>query len=274
MKFYLGTHRPSWLWRETPPLCVPRQQLEYRKLENLEPAEGAWFQDSGGFTEIGKHGRWTVTPEAYAELTVELQSRIGHMDWAAPQDWMCEPVMVAKTGLSVREHQERTIANGFRLRELAPQAPWRWVVQGYTIDEYLTCVDLYRQAGVDLAAEELVGVGSVCRRQDTDEIRDVFRELHDAGLKMHGFGVKTKGFRKYAHYLTSADSLAWSYRARRHGEPMPGCEGRGHINCANCLRWALTWYERTAPDLAAVAVPAGPSSPDVPDQLVLFGEVA
>lgn len=256
MKFYLGTHRPWWLWLETPPLCVPRQQLADRKLDNLMPAVGPWFLDSGGFTELGKYGRWTVTEKEYAELVVELHARIGHIDWAAPQDWMCEPVMIAKTGLSVREHQERTIANGFRLRELAPDMPWRWVVQGYTINEYLACLDLYRQAGVDLAAEELVGVGSVCRRQDTDEIRDVFRELHGAGLKMHGFGVKTKGFDKYAQYLESADSLAWSYRARKHGVPMPGCEGRGHINCANCLRFAKQWYGERVAQLAALTAAA------------------
>jgi hypothetical protein len=32
---------------------------------------------------------------------------------------------------------------------------------------------------------------------------------------MHGFGVKTQGLAMYADSLTSADSLAWSYWARR-----------------------------------------------------------
>jgi hypothetical protein len=30
--------------------------------------------------------------------------RIGRMDFAAPQEWMCEPVMIKRTGLSVHEH--------------------------------------------------------------------------------------------------------------------------------------------------------------------------
>lgn len=256
MRFYLGTHRPWWLWQDTPPLCVPRQQLEKRKLSNLDPATGPWFMDSGGFTELNKHGRWTVTPEEYAELATVVHARVGNLDWIAPQDWMCEPQVIAKTGLSVREHQERTVANGLRLRELAPELPWRYVLQGYTVDEYLHCYDLYRQAGVDLAAEELVGVGSVCRRQNTDEIHDVFRELHGLGLRMHGFGVKSQGFRKYARYLTSADSLAWSYRARREQAPMPGCEGRGHINCANCLRFAKHWYGERVAELTRLAAAA------------------
>jgi hypothetical protein len=250
VNFYLGTHRPWWLWLETPPLCVPRQQLEDRKLSNLDPAVGRWFLDSGGFTELTKHGRWTWSAERYAELVVQLRIRIGGLDWVAPQDWMCEPHMIARTGLSVREHQERTVANGLRLRELLPTLPVRYVLQGYTIAEYLQCVELYRSAGIDLADEPLVGVGSVCRRQNTDEIAEVFRVLHGLGLKMHGFGVKSGGFRKYARYLASADSLAWSYRARRHGEPMPGCEGRGHINCANCLRYAAHWYHERVREIA------------------------
>jgi hypothetical protein len=253
MKLYLGTHMPSWLWRETPPLCIARQRLEQRNLANLEPMEGAAMLDSGGFTELSKYGRWTWTAREYIELADELHTRLGGFDWIAPQDWMCEPFITAKTGKSVREHQELTVANGIELRSLAPHLPIRYVVQGYTVDEYLYCVDLYRSAGIDLAAEPLVGVGSVCRRQDTDEIHDVFRELYGAGLSMHGFGVKSAGFKKYGRYLTSADSLAWSFNARREQKPQLECLGRGHINCANCLRYAKRWYRERSAELTALA---------------------
>jgi hypothetical protein len=33
-------------------------------------------------------------------------------------DWMCEPFMLAKTGLSVREHQQRTVTNYLNPRVL------------------------------------------------------------------------------------------------------------------------------------------------------------
>jgi hypothetical protein len=242
VKLYLGTHMPAWLWRLTPPLCIARQRLEKRKLANLQPVVGRWMLDSGGFTELSKHGRWTWTAQRYAELVSELHDRMGGLDWIAPQDWMCEPFITEKTGKTVEEHLELTVANGLELRRLLPDKPVKFVVQGYRIDQYLRCVDLYRQAGVDLAAEPFVGVGSVCRRESTDEILDVFRELHGAGLRMHGFGVKSAGFRKYARYLTSADSLAWSFNARREQAPRPECVGLGHINCANCLPYAKRWY--------------------------------
>jgi hypothetical protein len=41
--------------------------------------------------------------------------------------------------------------------------------------------------------------------------------------------------------MLSADSLAWSFEARR-AAPLAGCR---HANCANCLRYAAAWRERT-----------------------------
>ncbi len=32
------------------------------------------------------------------------RDEIGCLLWAAPQDWMCEPWITAKTGLTVAEH--------------------------------------------------------------------------------------------------------------------------------------------------------------------------
>jgi hypothetical protein len=78
----------------------------------------------------------------------------------------------------------------------------------------------------------------VCRRQSTAEIAVIVTELDRRGLKLHGFGVKTGGLHLYGHLLTSADSMAWSYAARR-ALALPGCTR--HKNCANCLTYATRW---------------------------------
>ena len=119
--------------------------------------------------------------------------RVGGLDFAAPQDWMCEPFMIARTGLSVAEHLHRTVGNYLTLRSLAPDLPVIPVVQGWRLADYQACVDLYASAGVDLAALPRVGLGSVCRRQSTAEIAVIVAELGHRGLKLHGFGVKTGG---------------------------------------------------------------------------------
>ena len=109
--------------------------------------------DSGGFTEISKHGRWTITPAEYIAAVRRYRDEIGGLDWAAPQDWMCEPEQLAMTGLTVEEHQRRTVDNLVELRDLAPDLPIVPVVQGWTIGSHLRCVEMYAAAGADLLAE-------------------------------------------------------------------------------------------------------------------------
>src|SRR5437764_1164840 len=62
---------------------------------------------------------------------------------AAPQDWMCEPFMVSRSGMSVTEHQTRTVASFAELRGLAPDLPFMPVLQGWTVAEYLRCAGMY-----------------------------------------------------------------------------------------------------------------------------------
>lgn len=186
------------------------------------------------------HGRWVTPAAVYAAEAEGWQASIGNLDFAAPQDWMCEPLMLARTGLTVGEHQRLTVANLLHLRTLAPAVPWLPVLQGWTIDDYLHCVRLYEAAGVDLAAEPRVGLGSVCRRQATGEIDELVRTLAATGLSLHGFGVKVGGLRRCGRWLASSDSMAWSRQAR-YRPPLPGCT---HRTCNHCLRFALAWRER------------------------------
>lgn len=255
LDFFLGAHHPAWLalpaFRDVP-LFVSRRSLASRR--KLPRAVGRWALDSGGFTELQLHGRWTISARDYAAEVRRFRDEIGGLVWAAPQDWMCEPVILhggkgfAGTGLSVDEHQRRTIDNFLELRALAPDLPWIPVLQGWAVASYWSCIELYDRAGVDLTAEPLVGVGSVCRRQSTISASVLLATLARHGLRLHGFGFKMTGLIASAHKLASADSLAWSYNARRR-PPLPGHDapgpGRpsGHKNCANCHEYALAWRD-------------------------------
>lgn len=237
MRFYLGTHEVSWLRRTDVPLFVSHRRLARQR--TLPRALGRWALDSGGFTELSMHGRWHTTADAYAAAARRYHDEVGGLDWAAPQDWMCEPFMLAKTGRTVADHQARTVASVLELRVIDPTLPWVPVLQGWALADYLRCVELYTDAGLDLTAEATVGIGSVCRRQSEAEIEDICAALAAEGIRLHGFGVKTLGLR-YARHLQSADSMAWSYNARRH----PALPGHSHRSCANCITWALRWRER------------------------------
>jgi hypothetical protein len=236
VQFWLGTHRPHWLGLTSMPLMVSHRILRPRR--SLPRAQGPWVLDSGAFSEIATHGQFTTTPAEYATAVRRYRDEIGRLEWAAPQDWMCEPFILAKTGLDVGAHQRRTIDSYLTLRTLDPALPFIPVLQGWAADDYRRHVDAYQHAGIDLATAPLIGLGSVCRRQATDTIAGLVAALQP--LRLHGFGVKTDGLPRIGFGLTSADSLAWSFDAR-HAKPLHGCT---HKTCANCLRYALWWRQR------------------------------
>lgn len=239
MRFWLGTHCVNWLWTTDVDLFVSHRRLRRRKSPFPE-ATCDWGLDSGGFTELSMKGRWETTPAEYVDGVYRYVEELGRLAWAAPQDWMCEPWIVDNTGLTVEEHQHRTVESVLHLRQMAPDLPFIPVLQGWTRGGYERCLTLYETAGIDLTTEPVVGVGSVCRRQATGEIEALVVWLNSLGLNLHGFGVKTSGLGSYGWALTSADSMAWSYTARRD-DPLPGCT---HASCANCLTYALRWRQR------------------------------
>jgi len=240
--FFLGTHQPAWLGRLEVPLMVSHRTLRGRR--RLPRARCRWAFDSGGFSELLLHGGWRTGVEEYVEAVARYAAEIGQLAWAAPMDWMVEPFMLGRTGKTLERHQQLTVENYCLLVQLAAGSdlPFIPVVQGWRLADYEHCRMLFERAGIDLAAVPLVGLGSVCRRQATSEIGQIVTALANAGLRLHGFGVKRAGLARYGHLLESADSLAWSYYARRR-PPLPGCAG--HKNCANCIRAALAWRQAT-----------------------------
>lgn len=254
MRFYLGTHRPNWLELSSVPLFVSAVTLRRngRKRGRFK-ATCEWSLDSGGFTELSTRGAWRGSDNEYAGEVNAWADRIGGLRWAAIRDHMCEPFILAKTGSTVRDHQMRTIESLDNLRAYAPWIPWTPVLQGWQPDDYEAHAQMYRSAGYDLSREPIVGVGSVCRRQATSEGEAVFRRVASLGLRIHAFGVKSDGLKRYGQLLASADSMAWSYVARRRKIKLDGCIG--HENCANCIRFAMKWrndlVESTCSEAAA-----------------------
>lgn len=249
MRFYLGTHEPTWLARTSVPLFISARRLRNRK--RLPRAIGTWALDSGAFTELTMYGTWKTDPETFASEAKRYAEEIGNMMWAAPQDWPCEPAVieggqmgklkVPGTKLSVCEHQRKTIENWLLLRKIAPGIPFIPVLQGWHYEDYLSHLGQWYAAGAKLHCLATVGLGSVCRRQDTDMVEQLIRELRMVHhICIHAFGFKMLGLARASRWLASADSLAWSLDAR-HGKPLPGCK---HKNCANCMNYALLWRNR------------------------------
>ncbi|MFF3514795.1 hypothetical protein [Streptomyces sp. NPDC002573] len=248
MRFYLTTHKKHWVKTTRVPLFLKSEH--FQRARTLPQTLTRYAIDSGGFTMLQQHGCWIRSPRQYIDDLRRIWEGVGPFDWAAPQDWMCEPLIIhggtigplrfVGTHLSVREHQRRTVANYLELRSLAPELPIIPVLQGWELQDYDHCVRLYEQAGIDLTREPTVGLGSVCRLQSTRKGAAIVTAMAAHGLRLHGFGFKTLGLERVGHLLASADSAAWSYHARRR----PALPGHPHKNCANCLPYALAWRTR------------------------------
>lgn len=176
-----------------------------------------WIMDSGAFSDIEKHGKFVLSVGEYAEQ-IDRWSRCGNFQRAATQDYMCEPFIVGITGLSVREHQRMTIERYDALRE-ATTAALLPVIQGFNPWEYAQHLDDY---GARLTNGMWVGVGSVCKRNnDPAQIEEILMVIKRKrpDLKLHGFGLKVTALRSpiVRQLLYSADSMAWSFRARKQG---------------------------------------------------------
>lgn len=175
--------------------------------------------DSGAFTEISTHGHYRTSVAEYA-AEIRRWAWNGRLLAAVSQDWMCEPWIVQKTGLSVLEHQRLTIERYDALLAEDTEGIYIMpVLQGYAPADYVRHVEMY---GDRLALGAWVGVGSICKRNASPRAVEAVLLAIQAvrgDLKLHGFGLKATALRSALIFdlLTTADSMAWSFQARMQG---------------------------------------------------------
>lgn len=212
--FYVGLHQPS---------DAHRFDLSFISVNRLRKrrspfAVNGWVMDSGAFTEISTHGRYRHTVDEYA-AEIRRWVGVGELHAVVAQDYMCEPFILAKTGLTVADHQRLTIERYDALIAHDLGVYVMPVLQGYAPAEY---VEHLRAYGDRLPVGAWVGVGSVCKRQgDPGAIVAVLGAINAErpDLRLHGFGVKRTALTHpgVRDLLWSADSMAWSFSARKQG---------------------------------------------------------
>lgn len=215
MIFFVGMHQPYDAWR------VRRAFVSVHRLAGRirNFPVGDWIMDSGAFTTIAKHGGYPKPVSDYA-WRIRAWARCGNLLAAVAQDYMCEPVMLAKTGLTIAEHQSLTIERYDELLRHDTAGIYIMpVLQGYAPEDYVEHVRAY---GGRLAHGAWVGVGSVCKRNGSPrEVLAVLRAIHAErpDLLIHGFGLKATALSddEIRDELYSADSMAWSAAARWKG---------------------------------------------------------
>ncbi len=190
--------------------------------------------DSGAFTEVSTYGDYRHGVEDYAAEINRWSYDGSGLVAAVAQDYMCEPWIIAKTGLSIADHQRLTIERYDALSPLVSKTYVMPVLQGYAASDYLHHLAMY---GDRLAHGAYVGVGSVCKRNvNIAQVEEILLSIKRArpDLRLHGFGLKLTALSSslVRDALESADSMAWSFAARKQGRN------------ANCWREARSWLDR------------------------------
>jgi len=215
MRFFTGLHQPADA-KHFDAAFVSVNRLRSRRGPFLV---GDWIMDSGAFTEISTHGHYRHSADEYS-AQIKRWSGNGNLLAAVSQDWMCEPWILEKTGLTVEQHQQLTIERYEQIMASGTGGVYLMpVLQGYAPEDYVRHIQMY---GCRLALGAWVGVGSVCKRNgDQGQIVAVLMAIKKVrpDLKLHGFGLKTTALSSalITSMLETADSMAWSFHARKNG---------------------------------------------------------
>ena len=217
IRFYIGLHQPSDAQRFER-CCIHVQRLVNRR-KPLGCTE--LLLDSRAFNELRLFGRYRCTPQHFADQIHRI-AYAALVDRIVPvtQDFMCEAAILRKTGGTVAAHQRLSIERYDAIRAaLDPSLPLMPVLQGALPEHYVAHLRAY---GDRLHFGMWVGLGSVCKRNGHPrEIAAVLRAItaERPDLRLHGFGCKLTALAsaEVRAALWSADSLAWSYAARKQG---------------------------------------------------------
>lgn len=271
MTYYTGVGHPNHLRTSPVPLFIsattlvryPARPFGQGDSHPVQTFGVPWAGDSGAYAALmlgtDRSGHpWSESPDVYGSMWVRFVEHVSHgsehlfPDFIGIQDWPCEARVRARTGMTVRQHQELTLESYLFLAAEFPFLPWLRTLQGQHPRDYVEHLRMYEAAGVEMAGHK-VGIGSICRQGSQRVVAAILGTLAPYGMRMHGFGASINALRLAGHLLDSSDSQAWSSTARSEQLTFAGCEhlsrpdpvtgAQRTTDCRNCFRYALAYRE-------------------------------
>jgi hypothetical protein len=175
------------------------------------------FLDSGGFSFFSRCGDYPFSPDEYLRLVEHPYYGYQPLAWAS-LDYPCEEDTRRRHGLM--SNLERIEATLDYLAWFTEHATWPGmvpVVQGYTIDERLYCLEEMARRGL---AKPFMAIGSLCACRSQHEIDRIVTAVGSAAVTILSFPVSWHLFGVKLSYLSlrgvnslpfvfSFDTAAW-----------------------------------------------------------------
>lgn len=220
-----------------------------------KPFDGDYnlFVDCGGYHHMmNGAGEYQDSNEDYLQFLLKHRPHL-----YALRDYPCEPDLLSELGRTVEDQQKRTLD---RHRELLNEVSGHSladnavsVVQGWTVGQYLSHLDMLRDHG---CLTDYVAIGSVCRRGADMDIANAILAVRDAlpeRTKLHAFGVKGSVLRysEVCDALDSVDSAAYDYSESR----VPSRRSDGDsFTWRDCARAYLNWRHELDQDMGTLSL--------------------
>lgn len=241
MRFYVGYHTPFHADKFDSCMISINRLIRWKngvlKVRKSDFYPNNWLMDSGAFTELLNFGRFRLSVEEYARQ-IKRWKRCGNLEAAAAQDYICDPLILAKTGLSVAEHQRLSVE---RYDDLLAEETGVYIIptlQGQVPADYVKHLEMY---GERIKAGAWVGVGSlVSKSGNAGKVKAILAAVKASrpDIRIHGFGLKGAALQDFRilKLLGSADSMAWSLIARKNGgDPNSWQEAKAFADEMNIL---------------------------------------
>lgn len=168
--------------------------------------------DSGGYAFFSRWGEYPFDLEKYLELAYYLRD-LHPLYRVATLDYPCEPDINRSQIMTNEERIQKTVSNAVECFHKDNSIPWLPVIQGYTVEEYLYCIDLYNDYGI---GSDYWAIGSICSRKGAPyELRNIITKIKERHQtqKLHAFGLGIPYLSdpQIFNAIYSSDSAAWNW---------------------------------------------------------------
>ena len=166
------------------------RRKKYPRVRNYLSLAKEVFIDSGMISAWKKQDVWWRDQQQYV---IDYANEVS-ADYCAMLDLPMEPQKLKENGVSPENALAKTIENAEAFINASVSGTKVFVVQGYTLSQYLHCITAYRHLGVFEMPHIWVGIGSVCMRSPKKGLYDICRFVrqHIPNHHLHAFGIGRK----------------------------------------------------------------------------------
>lgn len=170
--------------------------------------------DSGCFSFFSRYAEYPFELQTFLDLAYHVREQ-SPLYRVVTLDYPCEPEINRKQHSTNEERIARTVERAIECIDADSSLSWLPVIQGYSIQEYLACIDLYREQGVE---SEFWAIGSICSRKGQPyKVREIICRIKEAlgDVRLHAFGLSLLYLQDPQIFgaLFSSDSAAWNWGA-------------------------------------------------------------